>query len=100
MKSPKEAINQVLEDQGGILGASSAGQIPRNRQQAYNLNYQKTSTKTGTGRDLLYVMMEQCKQAEKKVRFVQEVTCAPEPMAVLATAQQLQDLERFCCCPP
>ena len=43
--------------------------------------------------------MQQCKAAEKGERFVQEVTCAPEPMAVLATGQQLVDLERFCCDP-
>jgi hypothetical protein len=43
--------------------------------------------------------MEQCKSAEKENRFVQEVTCAPEPMAVLATEQQLTDIERFCCSP-
>ena len=33
--------------------------------------------------------MEQCKLAEKENRFVLEVTCIPEPMAVLATDQQL-----------
>ena len=43
--------------------------------------------------------MLQCKTAEKVDRFVQEVTCAPEPMAILATSQQLVDLERFCCDP-
>ena len=30
---------------------------------------------------------------------MQEVTCAPEPMAILAMDQQLIDLERFCCNP-
>ena len=51
----------------------------------------------GKGRDLLFVIMEQCKLTDKVNRFVQEVTCAPEPMTVLATAQQLFDLGRFCC---
>lgn len=45
----------------------------------------------GKGRDLL-VIMEQCKLTDKADRFVQ-VTCAPEPMAVLATGQQLVDLQ-------
>ena len=48
-------------------------------------------------RDMLYVVMEQCKQAEKTDVFVQDVTCAPEPMAVLCSEQQLVDLSRFCC---
>ncbi len=38
-------------------------------------------------------MMEQCKLTDKVNRFVQEVTCAP---AVLATEQQIFDLERLC----
>ena len=33
--------------------------------------------------------------SEKKDCFVQEVTCAPEPMGVLATEQQLCDIVRF-----
>ena len=41
--------------------------------------------------------MLQCKSTEGCDRFVQDVTCAPEPMAVLATDQQLFDMERFCC---
>ena len=51
----------------------------------------------GNGRDLLYSVMEQCKLTDKVNCFVQEVTCAPEPMAILATQQQLFDLSRFCC---
>jgi len=46
---------------------------------------------------MLYVVMEQCKKAERSDRFVQDVVCASEPMAVLATEQQLIDIERFCC---
>ena len=48
-------------------------------------------------RDMLYIVMEQCKSAEKSEVFVQNVTCAPEPMAVLCNEQQLRDIERFCC---
>jgi len=48
---------------------------------------------------MLYVVMEQCKKAERSDRFVQDVVCAPDPMAVLATEQQLIDIERFCCDP-
>ena len=48
---------------------------------------------------MLYVVMEQCKSTEKIDVFVQDVTCAPEPMAVLCSAQQLNDVVRFCCDP-
>ena len=36
---------------------------------------------------------------EKERRFVQAVTCAPEPMAILCFEQQLLDMEQFCCDP-
>ena len=49
--------------------------------------------------DMLYVVTEQCKCAEKNDKFVQDVTCTPEPMAVLCCEQQMNDLIRFCCDP-
>ena len=102
--SPKEAIDKVLTAKGGLLQAMSAGQLPLSDQQAYNIKHtlkakDAPGPSRGKGRDLLYSIMEQCKAVEKGDRYVQEVTCAPEPMAVLATAQQLLDLERFCCDP-
>lgn len=30
-------------------------------------------------RDMLFLIMEQCKSIEKENRFVQDVMCAPEP---------------------
>ena len=47
-------------------------------------------------REMLFFIMEQCKSMEKKNRFIQDVTCAPEPMAILCYDQQLFDMERFC----
>ena len=41
--------------------------------------------------------MEQCKLTDREQRYIHEVTCAPETMVILATQQQLFDLERFCC---
>ena len=90
-----------------MLTADSAGDIPRDRVQAYNIHRkmkQQTVLNSLGGncrdtRDMLYVVMEQCKSAEKHKIFVQDVTCAPEPMAVLCNQQQLRDMEQFCCDP-
>ena len=109
-QTPAEAIHKVYSTKGGVIGARSAGELPLHQQQAYNIKnkvkkqrLEGTSSTTcrtrGKGRDLLYIVMEQCKSAERKDRYVQEVTCAPEPMAILAMDQQLIDLERFCCNP-
>jgi len=108
-KDPKNAIDKVLLEKGGILKAQSAGDVPRDRTQTYNmhrkLKQEKTLSLLGSSsshhdtREMLYVVMEQCKNAEKTDVFVQDVTCAPEPMAVLCDEQQLHDIERFCCNP-
>ena len=98
-QSPKDATDTVTSNNGGLLRAASASHIPKNRQQAYYLKRSQKIVGHGHSRDVLYMTMEQCKLAEKGDRYVQEVTCAPEPMAVLTTEQQLADMERFCCNP-
>lgn len=112
IRKPKDAIDIVFESRGGLVGTHSAGELPRGRTQAYNMKrtLQQKEFEAGLGprmpicspsvtRDMLFVIMEQCKYAEKEHRFVQDVTCAPEPMAVLCTDQQLLDINRFCCDP-
>ena len=47
--------------------------------------------------DVLANVMQMCKDSlGSNEIFVQSVECAPEPMCVLATNQQLVDIERFC----
>ena len=107
-EKPKKAVDIVYEEKGGLLRAKSAGQLPHSRDQAYYLKkkQQQKAVAESVGcsvgevaRDMLYAVMLQCKSTEGCYRFVQDVTCAPEPMAVLATDQQLFDMERFCCDP-
>ena len=105
--SPKDSITKVMKSKGGLISAHSAGELPLSQQKVYDINRQmkvksfgSKAESRGKGHDLLYVIMEQCKQTDKTDRYIQEVTCAPEPMAVLATQQQLFDLERFCCSNP
>ena len=106
--NPKEAVDSVFTSRGGVMAAQSAGDLPRGRVQAYNMKRKMQEKKlegmigccvSGGTKDMLYVVMEQCKSAEKSDIFVQDVTCAPEPMAVLCTQQQLNDIYRFCCDP-
>lgn len=49
-------------------------------------------------KDSLIAVNEKCK-AMSKDRLVREVVAAPEPTCILATDQQLADLDRFCCAP-
>ena len=100
---PKEAVQKVTKEKGGLLNAKSSGELPLNYQQVYNINHKRKieanscglslGHSRGKGRDLLYITMEQCKLTDKMNRYIQEVTCAPEPMAILATQQQLYDMK-------
>jgi len=76
------------------------GELPRSRDQAYYLQ-KKLQQKAGArsmdssvGRETRDTL---CCSAEGFECFAQDVTCTPEPIAVLATNQQLFDMERFCC---
>jgi len=81
-----------------VLGNSQRVELRHIQEQLTGTVGAKASTSSGySTRDMLYVVMEQCKCAEKKDVFVRDVTCAPEPMAVLCTDQQLFDMSRFCC---
>ncbi len=103
---PKEAEDELYTEKGGILKAQSSGELPRDRQQAYNIKKRLSGSSlsanvyaTNATRDVLFSVMLQCKNAEKTDRFVQEVTCAPEPMAVLCLEQQLTDWSGFAAIP-
>ena len=94
---PKAAVEKVFDDKGGIMGAASQGELPRNREQVSNLrrkvNSQVPIYSNKGLKDPLYMVMEQSKLCGDS--FVRVVTVSPEPMCILATEQQLIDLERF-----
>ena len=90
-----------------MISAQSAGELPRGRTQAYNIRRQSQKEKLMASmgaqrydgsacKDMLFVVMQQSKNAEKGECFVQEVTCAPEPMAVHVRTSNLMIIVRFC----
>uniref|UniRef100_A0A1X7UYD5 Uncharacterized protein n=1 Tax=Amphimedon queenslandica TaxID=400682 RepID=A0A1X7UYD5_AMPQE len=102
--SPKEAIQKVTAARRGLMNSKSSGKLPLSQQQLYNINHKRklesfpsNGCTRSSGRNLLYVIIQQCIFTDKIDRYIQEGTCAPEPMAILAAQQQLFDLERFIC---
>jgi len=95
--APKAVVNTVYKRSGGIMNAHSMGVLPRNREQVANLRRgnENSICSNKSARDPLYMVMEQSKACESGDRFVRVVTGCPEPMCVLATDQQLDDLVRF-----
>jgi hypothetical protein len=93
--APKETITAIYTAEGGIIEANSVGKLPRNRQQVSN--YRRGATvplcSKKSQKDPLFMVMEQSKLCGET--FVRIVTATPEPMCIMATDNQLRDLERF-----
>jgi len=78
----------VLSEKGVMLRAQSVGDMQRNlKQQKILKSLGNDCTDACDTYDMLYIVMQQWKCAEKVDIFVQDVTCAPEPMAVLCNEQ-------------
>ena len=93
--TPKQALTNSLQDCGGVSEARSLGSIPKSRSQ---VRYHQAKNKDKAfGSDSLFSVMIQCKSTDPNSddAFVRSVVAAPEPMAVLATNRQLNDMVRF-----
>ena len=102
-KRPIKVLEAVENKIGGVMNAQSSCDLPRDRRQLYNIkNAEKLKQEScimapGVSRtDTLAHIMNTCKQENGINAFIRSVEAAPEPMCVLATDQQLTDLERFC----
>lgn len=82
-----------MDDVGGLVNTRSAGSLPKNREQVSYYRSKEASSKSKTPVDVLYNVMLQCKSSDHA--FVWRFVAAPEPMAVLCTDQQLDDMVRF-----
>jgi len=74
--APRKALREVENLRGGIAGASSGCDLPRNRQQVYNLNYRKKNSQShllGSDfqhSDVLAQVMHMCKESVGSEIFV------------------------------
>ena len=101
---PVKVLQEVENLKGGVVGASSSCDLPRDRRQLYNLKHSTKlkESKHNSGcslplKDVLAEVMQMCKDNEgSEHKFIRSIEAAPEPICVLSTDQQLLDLERFC----
>ena len=95
--SPKAAIKAVYDKTGGIVNSKTLSELPRDRRQAYNAKSHSKSTSSVTSnqhKDLVYDLLEQHYGSLKS--FVRNVSFDDALLCILATDQQLADVERFC----
>lgn len=91
--TPKPTVHAVSSHAGGVLGASSAGSLPRNDRQVKDI---RRNMKAQSNDPLLSVMM-MCKESMK--HFVRTVTGAPDYMVFLSLDRTLDNIVRFCTTP-
>ena len=96
-KTPKRALQFVSQEAGGIMEATSAGALPRSRQQIKDARRKITSKQDC---DPLYSVMYMCKEGEGTGgdTFIRMVN-APFPMMLLPFDYTFDDLVRFCTSP-
>ena len=100
--TPKFAVCEASTSSGGLSKASSAGALPRNRQQVSNIRRRTDGpceSPFHKKKDPLFAIMSMCKESEgqnTEDHFVRIVTGAPEPMTVLCFDWSLNDIEKFC----
>ena len=95
---PKQVIADLDCLSGGLVDASYPGQLARSEQQVTYYKRRSTSSGSSEANDL-YSIMLQAQMEEKGKKFIRDVKTYPEPAIVVATEQQLFDVERFCCNP-
>jgi len=92
-KTPKLAVHMVSSQNGGVVGALSAGSLPKNERQVKSIR-KKIKATSGNSKDPLHSVMMMCKDTMKD--FVRTVTGAPDYMVCIASNQTLDNLVRFC----
>ena len=111
VKRPRDAVHHVISDNlGGVQSCDGIGQLPCNRQQASDLkrkrsdeNSSQLQRKNISGKnkvdDPWYMLLNESKKHNENRRnaFIRDVRVGGEPLCVLASERQLQDLKRFCC---
>ena len=98
---PKRTISVVFDKFGGVIGASSSCELPRNeRQISYIKQRSNTKAQHTVGlsplADQVFVLMQQSKLEDQGGMFVRDCQPAPEPAFVLARDRQLNDVVHFC----
>ena len=92
---PRQAADKVREEVGGMMTASNAASMPRGQQQVPDARRHLCFITQSRSTFELAMMMMKCKAANGDA-FVRCVQAAPEPLCILATDYQLQELEKNC----
>ena len=91
---PKSVVSLADSAVGGIIEASYPGELPHNELQVSNFKRRAQKHQLGSEGNDLYSIMLHAHLEDVGKRFIKAF---PDPAIIIATEQQLLDLERFCC---
>ena len=95
---PNEALAKTRKEMGGCFSNTSEASLPRGQTQAYNLKRTSTNNTFVSGgkrsKDEMTTLNWYAKTEGKNFVRMQEI--ADEPLILIATENQLDDLVRFC----
>ena len=91
IKGPSQVYDEVFEEAGGMLTFESLGDIPKSRKQVENVKY---NSRPQRSKDELYDLVEKAKVEPKP--YIRRLQLTPEPACILASEQQIYDVQRFC----
>ena len=84
-KGPKTAVEFVSREVGGVVGATTSVQLPRNEKQVTNVKHSMNCTQdSDAGADHLFIVMQEAYTQDHTNSFVCDVRTAPDPAIVLA----------------
>ena len=97
-EKPKRAIANITKAKGGACSVDSEGYLPGSAQQAYDVNRRraKDSDYAKRTRDMLFSVLLMASSQDDDNKFIRRISLYPEPVIVLATKSQLDDLVRLC----
>ena len=96
--APKSTLNSISNDMGGVIGAKSPCDLPRNEHQVCYIKKKSSIAAEQPDKppDEILALLLRAKSEDDGGKFVQETKVSPEPAFVVAQEWQLDDLLRFC----
>ncbi len=100
ISGPKEAFHIRSEENDGYLKATSASDLPCNRDQAKNYRSRMAHLRPNSKNvDSLAILLQECKRQQMTLGedpFIRNVNTAPKLRCVLGFDWQLREIEQFC----
>ena len=97
-QGPKETVERVSSEVGGVVEAAGPGQLPRSEKQVTNIR-RTEKLKHGYTSDAandLFVIMQRAHTEDPSSQFIRGIRTAPDPAIVLTYDFQLKDVVHFC----